>query len=64
MYLCPKLDDTALDAIRQLESEIDTPLVAMREVPTPPAELDGEALSRVEALEQKLGVVLVAVKPV
>lgn len=62
MFTCSKLNTNELDAIRKLESEIGTPVVALTEIPTPPADVDAEAVARIEALERELGVVLVAVK--
>lgn len=55
------LDDSDLHAIKELETKLGRPLVALQEVDMAPAKLDDGALSQVQALENKLGVALVAV---
>lgn len=56
-----KLSETDLKEIHHLEIEIKTPLLAFSCFDLAPAILTDEALARVERLEEKLGVSLVAV---
>ena len=62
MFTCSTLNAPSLRAVRRLESEIGAPVVALTEIPSPPADLDADALAKIETLEQELGLVLVAVK--
>ncbi|MDW3208052.1 MAG: hypothetical protein R8L07_21150 [Alphaproteobacteria bacterium] len=55
------LNERDLHAIKELETRLGRPLVALKEVEMAPAQLDEGALSQVKALESKLGVALVAV---
>ena len=62
MFTCSTLDTSSLRAVQRLESEIGAPVVALTEIPSPPADLDTDAVAKVEALEKELDLVLVAVK--
>ena len=56
-----KLSETDLIEINQLESEIKTPLLAFSCYDVKSAILTDDALAKVESLEKKLGISLLAV---
>jgi hypothetical protein len=60
-YSFASMDDDNLEALRALEKDIGRPLVALREVELPAARLGHGDLDRIRDLEQRLGVVLLAV---
>ncbi len=62
MFTCSTLDAPSLRAVQRLDSEIGAPVVALTEIPSLPADLDSDALAKIEALEKELDLVLVAVK--
>lgn len=63
LYALSSLDAKDLQAIQNLEAELGSPLLALSGVPVSGAEVSDDKLRKLQALEQKLGVVLVAVKP-
>jgi hypothetical protein len=61
--LSTKLGDADLKAINSLESELGTPLLAFScRADLKPADLSADQLARIKALENRLGLSLVAVK--
>ena len=62
MFTCSTLNAPSLRAVQRLDSEIGAPVVALTEIPSLPADLDSDALAKIEALEKELDLVLVAVK--
>jgi hypothetical protein len=56
------LKDQDLTEIRSMESDLGVTLLAFSCHETSPAALDGDKLGKVQALEQKLGLALVAVE--
>jgi hypothetical protein len=60
--LSTKLDSNNLQAITDLEKELGLPLLAFSCHDMQPAEVKPEQLSKIQALEGKLGVSLVAVR--
>jgi len=56
-----KLDDVTIDKIQAIEAEFGHSIVAL-EPYYPPASLTGKQISRLKALEQEFGVVLLAYK--
>ena len=56
------LDNTNLEVIQSLEKELGKMLLSFSCHDIAPEVIDDEALSKISALEKKLGVVLVAVK--
>ena len=63
LYPIAMLDDEKLKAVRALEDEIDSPVLALSTIETRSAELSKDKLQMLKALEEKLDVVLVAVRP-
>lgn len=63
LYPLASLDSGKLDAIRDLETEIGAPLVALAEVDAQTAALPEDQLKKLKELEDALGVVLIAVRP-
>lgn len=55
------LSEHDLAAVRQLEKEINVPVLAFRCHDVKPAILDDDALARLERLEKQLGLSLLAV---
>ncbi len=62
VYTLANVDEGLLSDIKTLENELGTPVLAMEAVKVQPARLDREKLDRIQKLEDKLGVVLVAVE--
>lgn len=62
LYPIATLDDDKLDAIRDLEGEIGTPVVALSAIKASSAALSDDKLEKLRALEDELDVVLVAVQ--
>lgn len=60
-YSFASIDDDKLEALRALEKDIGRQLVALREVDLPAARLGHGDLDRIRNLEERLGVVLLAV---
>jgi hypothetical protein len=56
------LDNINLEAIQTLEKELGKMLLSFSCYDIEPAVIDDESLSKISALEKKLGVVLVAIK--
>lgn len=56
-----KLTEKELQEIHHLEQEIHSPLLAFSCADTPIAELTQDKLQRIQVLEKKLGISLVAV---
>ncbi|MES0826371.1 hypothetical protein [Ruegeria sp. SCP11] len=63
LYPIATLEADKLDAVRALEKEIGSPVVALAAVDTDSATLPKEDLQKLQALEDELNVVLVAVRP-
>jgi hypothetical protein len=63
LYSLSSLKAKDLKAIRKLEEELGSPLLAFSGVPVGGAKISKEKLQKLQALEEKLGIVLVAVKP-
>lgn len=61
MYALSNVDDSQLAAIRKLEEDTGTTLIAFSELPVKPQRLTREKLARIRGLEEELDVVLVAV---
>lgn len=62
LYSFADIETDKLDAIKAVEHEIGTPLLAMQQVDISPAALDSKKLAKLKSLEDELGVVLVAVR--
>ena len=62
LYSFASIEPDTLDAIKSVEQEIGSPLLAMKPVDVNPAALDSKKLAKIKSLEDELGVVLVAVK--
>jgi hypothetical protein len=60
--LATKLDRKQLEEIGTLEKELGTPVLAFACHPAEPAVIAGDKIAKLEELERKLGVSLVAVK--
>jgi hypothetical protein len=60
--LSTKLDSKDLQAITDLENELGLPLLAFTCHDMKPAEVKTEQLSKIQALESRLGLSLVAVR--
>lgn len=60
--LCTKLGDADLQAITALEQELGVPVLAFSCYDLKPAEVTAEQLAKIQALEKKLGLALVAVR--
>ena len=63
LYSLSNVPADKLPEIQAIEAEIGQPLLAFTEVKAEPARLDRDKLAKIRALEENLGVVLVAVKP-
>lgn len=63
MYVISKLDHHQLEAVREMESRLGKPLLALSEVDVRSDDsLTESEIERLQSLEDDLGVVLVAVK--
>jgi len=60
--LSTKLGPEDIKAINALEKELATPLLAFSCHDVKPADVDAEQLSKIQALEKRLGMSLVAVR--
>ncbi|MEQ8708659.1 MAG: hypothetical protein RIC36_06675 [Rhodospirillales bacterium] len=60
-YSFAEIDQENLDALQALERDIGKPLVALREVQLKPAQLARGDINRLRELEERMGVVLLAV---
>lgn len=63
LYSLSSLKRKDLKEIQKLEEELGSPLLAFSGVAVDGAKMGKEKLRKLQALEKKLGVVLVAVKP-
>lgn len=63
LYPLALLEAEKLNAIQDLEKSIGGPIVALAEIDAQSAELPQDKLQKLKALEEELGVVLVAVRP-
>lgn len=63
LYSLSSLKRKDLKEIKMLEEELGSPLLAFSGVPVDGAKMGKEKLRKLQALEKKLGIVLVAVKP-
>lgn len=63
LYPLATLEADKLNAVRELENEIGSPLVALSPVEAETATLPKDQLKKLQALEDELDVVLVAVRP-
>jgi len=59
--LSTKLDEKTLNAVRDLEKELDKTLLAFSCYPVKPAEINKEQLARIQKAEIDLGLSLVAI---
>ncbi len=57
-----KLDDKKLQEVQALEKNLGKPLLAFACYDTKPAQVDKEELSKINDLEHRLGITLVAVQ--
>ena len=63
LYPVASLEADQLKAVRDLESEIGSTVVALSSVDADTANLPDDKLRKLQALEEELDVVLVAVRP-
>ncbi len=63
LYPIAELEADKLNAVRELEKEIGSPVVALTAVEADTVTLPKDQLEKLQALEDKLDVVLVAVRP-
>ena len=63
LYPIATLEADKLEAVRKLEREIGSPVVALSAVEADTASLPQDKLDQLKALEEDLDVVLVAVRP-
>ena len=63
LYPIATLEADKLDAVRELENEIGSPIVALSAVEAGSANLSKDKLEKLQSLEDELNVVLVAVRP-
>ncbi|WP_170326521.1 hypothetical protein [Ruegeria arenilitoris] len=63
LYPLATLEADKLNAVRALEQEIGRPVVALAAVDADTANLPQDDLKKLQALEDELDVVLVAVRP-
>jgi hypothetical protein len=63
LYSLSSLKAKDLKSIQKLEEELGSPLLAFSGVPADGAKISRDKLRKLRALEKKLGIVLVAVKP-
>ena len=62
LYSLSNIPEDKLAAIQAVVAEIGQPLLAFTEVKAEPARLDRDKLAKIRAIEEDLGIVLVAVK--
>ncbi|WP_170574026.1 hypothetical protein [Ruegeria atlantica] len=62
LYPIATLGSDTLNAVRALEKEIGSPVVALAALDTDTATLPKEDLRKLQVLENELGIVLVAVR--
>ena len=63
LYSYAHLTADQLNAIQSLEKDVGQPLIAMSGQDVDAAKVDQSNLDRIKALEEELGIVLVAVNP-
>ncbi|MFP4392688.1 MAG: hypothetical protein ACOC3Y_02260 [Desulfohalobiaceae bacterium] len=61
--ISPKMSEQDLSAIQSLEQELDRPVLALTCQQTPPAQLTAEQVQKLQEMENKLGITLLAVEP-
>ncbi len=62
LYACTTIGQDELSEVQTLEREIGKPLLALSRIQSPPAEVGDGDLEKIRDLEQRLGLVLVAVE--
>ena len=62
LYTFAKLDDAQLSAVQQFEQDEDLKVLALTSVETNPDMIDANKLVKLQELEKKLGVCLIAVR--
>ncbi|GAA6163915.1 hypothetical protein NBRC116590_16190 [Pelagimonas sp. KU-00592-HH] len=63
LYPIAALEDDKLEALKALEAEIGSPIVALSAVDAGSANLSQDKIEKLQSLEDELDVVLVAVRP-
>ncbi len=63
LYPIATLEADKLDAVRELENEIGSPVVALSALEASSATLSKDKLAKLQTLEEELDVILVAVRP-
>lgn len=61
--ISPKLTEQHLSALQNLEQELDRPVLALSCQQAPPAQLTAEQVQKLQEMEKKLGMTLLAVEP-
>ncbi len=56
------LDEKSINAVKNLEKDLDTTLLAFSCYPLNPAEISQEQLAKIQQVEKELGISLVAIK--
>lgn len=59
--IAPKVEDTTLQAITDLEKEMGKTFLAFSDIEMKPSALSAEEVGKIEVIEKKLGVSLVAI---
>ena len=62
LYACTDMENEQLGALQALEQEIGKTLIALTPIESDPAAVADPELDKIKALEERLGVVLVAVE--
>ncbi len=62
LYPIASLEGETLNAIKSLEQELGSPVVALAEVDVTSADLEDEKIAKLKNLEDELGLVLVALR--
>ena len=62
LYACTNMEREQLGALQALEQEIGKTLIALTPIDSGPAEVAEPELDKIKALEERLGVLLVAVE--
>ncbi|MFP4630433.1 MAG: hypothetical protein ACLFMQ_06870 [Desulfohalobiaceae bacterium] len=61
--ISPKMSEQDLSTIQSLEQELGRPVLALACQQTPPAQLTAEQVQKLQDMENKLGMTLLAVEP-
>ncbi|MFP4479952.1 MAG: hypothetical protein ACLFOA_03695 [Desulfohalobiaceae bacterium] len=61
--ISPKMSEQDLSAIQSLEQELGRPVLALSCQQTPPAQLTAEQVLKLQEMENRLGMTLLAVEP-